>query len=157
MSTKIVSLIREAQKIAKDELNIENILQPGIIKELIIADVLGHTLIPKKHLSDAKDNQGNFYEYLTSINRKNVISNKGSSFQIDRLTPTNLDRIKRNAAFYFAFFENHLTVEEIYCVKTEEVLKETMRQLTACKNQIAHVNFLTKWVKQKGTKVYSKL
>jgi len=134
---------------------IQNILQPGIIKELIIANILGHTLIPEKALPDAKDEKGNFYEYLSSINRKNVETNKGSSFQVDRVTKDNLNRIKRNSAFYFAFFKDHPTIEEIYKVETKDVLEEAIRQLNSCKNNIAHVNFLTKWVKSTGHRVYT--
>lgn len=156
MASRILELIRNAQELADKEEGIKNILQPGIIKELIIADMLGHKLIPDKHLSDAMDSEGNFYEYLASINRRNVKTNKGSSFQIDRITTRNLERIKRNKAFYFAFFSDHLTVEAIYKVETKKVLDEAIRQLSSCKNTIAHVNFLTKWVKTNGLKVHPK-
>lgn len=156
MTSKIIKLIRKAQEIADKKLKIKNVLQPGIIKELIIADILRHTIIPDKRLPDAKDNKGYFFEYLSSINRKNVKTNIGSSFQIDRITKNNLNRIKRNKAFYFAFFANHLTVEYIYKVETEKVLKQVVRQLNSCKNEIAHVNLLTKWVKENGIRVYPK-
>jgi len=115
---------------------------------------LGHTLIPQKNLPDAKDNRNHYYEYLSSINRKNVKTNKGSSFQIDRVTKSNLKRITRNSGFYFAFFEDHLTVEEIYRLETAEVLEEVKRQLSSCKNKIGHINFLTRWVKMTGKKIY---
>src|SRR3989344_4866422 len=107
--SEIISLLKKAQKVATN-IGINNILQPGIIKELIIAEILGHTIIPQKDLPDARDKKNNYYEYLSSINRKNVKTNKGSSFQIDRVTKNNLKRITRNAAFYFAFFEDHLNV-----------------------------------------------
>jgi hypothetical protein len=151
MDSEIIGLIRKAQLIASKELGIQNILQPGIIKEMIIADILGHTLIPQKALPDAKDGAGNFYEYLSSINRKNE-----SNFQIDRITKKNLYRIKRNAAFFFAFFKDQLTVEEIYQVETKDVLKETMRQINASKNQITHINLSPSWIKSKGRKIYPK-
>ena len=153
--SEIITLLKKAQKLA-DGIGINNILQPGIIKELIIAEILGHTLITQKDLPDAKDEKNNYYEYLSSINRRNVKTNKGSSFQIDRVTKNNLKRINRNAAFYFAFFENHLNIEEIYRIETTDVLKEVNRQLSSCKNEIGHVNFLTRWVKNIGRKVYPK-
>ena len=151
--SEIINLLKKAQKLATS-IGINNILQPGVIKELIIAEILGHTLIPQKDLPDAKDNQNHYYEYLSSINRKNVKTNKGSSFQIDRLTKSNLKRIIRNSGFYFAFFEDHLTVEEIYRLETADVLKEVKRQLRLCKNKIGHINFLTKWVKMTGKRIY---
>lgn len=153
--SEIIDSLKKAQNLAS-KIGIDNILQPGIIKELIIAEILGHTLIPQKDLPDARDNHNNNYEYLSSINRQNVITNKGSSFQIDRVTKNNLKRITRNKAFYFAFFEDHLTIEEIYKIETEDVLKEVKRQLNLCKNEIGHVNFLTKWVKSAGERVYPK-
>ena len=153
--SEIIKLLKKAQKLATN-VGINNILQPGVIKELIIAEILGHTLIPQKNLPDAKDNQNHYYEYLSSINRKNVKINKGSSFQIDRVTRSNLKRITRNHKFYFAFFEDHFTVEEIYKLETAEVLKEVRRQLSSGKNKIGHINFLTKWVKMTGKKIYPK-
>jgi hypothetical protein len=42
---EILNCLKRAQEIAKKEYNIENILQPGIIKELIIARILGHEII----------------------------------------------------------------------------------------------------------------
>jgi|SRR3989338_514482 len=156
MASEIIILLRKVQEMAEKELKIRNVLQPGIIKELIIADILGHEIIPDKRLPDAKDSKGNLFEYLSSINRGNAKTNKGSSFQIDRITCNNLSRIKRNKVFYFAFFADHLTIEEIYEVKTAKVLEEVVRQLHACKNEIAHVNFLTRLVKENGVRVYPK-
>ena len=72
--SEIIKLLKKAQKLATN-VGINNILQPGVIKELIIAEILGHTLIPQKNLPDAKDNQDHYYEYLSSINRKNVKTN----------------------------------------------------------------------------------
>jgi len=42
---EILNCLKRAQETAKKEYNIENILQPGIIKELIIARILGHEII----------------------------------------------------------------------------------------------------------------
>jgi Restriction endonuclease PvuII len=154
LSHTIIELIQEAQKLALEHYGISNILQPGIIKELMIADILGHRLVPQKDLPDAVDEKGNYYEYLASINRRNTKTNLGGSFQIDRVTSQNLTRITRNAAFYFAFFSDHLSIEEIWRVETQTVLQEVSRQLELCRNDIAHINFLTKWVKGYGTKVF---
>ena len=38
---QIIELVRKAADIAKT-LGISNILQPGLVKEMIIADILGH-------------------------------------------------------------------------------------------------------------------
>lgn len=119
-----------------------------------MAEILGHDLIPRKDSADAKDRNGNSYEYLASIRRVNVTTNKDCSFQMDRVTPSNLNRVTRNKAFYFGIFKDHLEVEEIWKVKIPVVLVEVKRQLETCKNDIAHVNFLLKWLKENGTKVF---
>ena len=151
---QIVSLLNEAQALATKDLFIENILQPGIIKELIMASVLGHDIIPQKDMPDAKDQAGNTYEYLASINRMGVKTNRGCSFQIDRITKRNLSRITRNVAFYFGIFKTHLELDEIWRIETDTIVREVQRQLKGCKNEIAHVNFLSKWVKEMGSRVY---
>lgn len=149
----ILDELIQAQSIALTNFGIENILQPGIIKELIMARVLGHKPVPKKRDADAVDDEGNLYEYLSSIVRTTK-NNKGSSFQVDRVTADNLQRITRNKCFYFGFFKDNLNILEIWRVETDAVLAEVQRQLTLCKNKIAHVNFLTKWVHSSGTKVH---
>jgi hypothetical protein len=153
-ASELIDLLKEAQRIALEKHGVPNILQPGVIKELMMAEILGHDLIPQKDSADAKDKSGNTYEYLASIRRVNVATNKGCSFQMDRVTPNNLNRVTRNKAFYFGIFKDHLEVEEIWKVEIPVVLGEVKRQLDKCKNDIAHVNFLLKWLEENGTKVF---
>jgi hypothetical protein len=49
---KIIELVLEAAKIVRT-VGIQNILQPGLVKEMIIADHLGHQLITTKRDADA--------------------------------------------------------------------------------------------------------
>lgn len=119
-----------------------------------MAEILGHDLVPQKDSADAKDKDGNSYEYLASIRRVNVTANKGCSFQMDRVTPSNLNRVTRNKAFYFGIFKDHLEVDEIWKAEIPVVLAEVKRQLAKCKNNIAHVNFLLKWLEENGAKVF---
>ena len=149
----LIKHLKSAQQIANLNYGIENILQPGVIKEMIMADILNHTLITQKDSSDAKDFEGT-YEYLASIRRINVKTNKGCSFQLDRITEKNLFRITRNKAFYFGIFKNHLDIEQIWRVETDIILKEVNRQLEKCKNEIAHVNFLLSWLECNGKLIY---
>lgn len=150
----LIDLLRHAQAIAFKKHSVPNILQPGIIKELIMAELLGHELVPQKDSADAKDARGGTYEYLASIKRVNVKTNKGCSFQMDRMTKDNPHRVTRNSAFYYGVFANHLEVYEIWKVEIPVVLSEVLRQLDKCKNDIAHINFLLKWLENNGTKVY---
>jgi Restriction endonuclease PvuII len=152
---ELFKLLQQAQKIALEKHGVPNILQPGVMKELMMAEILGHDLIPKKDSADAKDKEGNTYEYLASIRRINVTTNRGCSFQLDRVTPSNLNRVTRNKAFYFGIFKNHLEVEEIWKVEVSVVLAEVKRQIENCKNDMAHVNFLLKWLEANGKRVFA--
>jgi hypothetical protein len=57
---------KKAQEIASKH-GFRNLLQPGLVKELIIADMLGHDVHTTKHEPDAYDpNDPNLkYEYLS--------------------------------------------------------------------------------------------
>lgn len=65
-SSELIELLRSAQHIALEKHGVPNILQPGAIKELIMAEILGHDLIPQKDSADAMDKDGQTYEYLAS-------------------------------------------------------------------------------------------
>ena len=154
---EIVELIKKAQKIASEH-GFFNLLQPGLVKELIIADILGHDVHKTKHEADAH-NPNNFdikYEYLSCF--------QTGTFQLDRMfkNPENkrkksLERINRNEAIYCAIFDkkNPLTILEIYEVETEILLQETERQLNESANDISHISFSIRWVKENGDKVFS--
>jgi hypothetical protein len=154
---QIVELIKMAQQIASKH-GFPNLLQPGLVKELVIADILGHDAHKTKHKADAHDliDPTIKYEYLSCF--------EYGSFQIDRMFKApqdkrkkSLDRIGRNSAIYCAIFEkqNPLTVSRIYEIETEVLLKETERQLNESTNDISHISFSTKWVIENGDKVYA--
>jgi hypothetical protein len=141
---EIVAHIKSAQELAA-RLGISNILQPGLVKERILAEALGHTPITSKANADAKDAEGRLYEYLCSLTTNN-------NFQMDRVTLENRDRITRNAAFYFAFFTDPVTLAEAYRVETTAVLEESGRQLTRSRNAISHLNLSGGWVRRNGVR-----
>lgn len=142
---EIVAHIRAAQELATG-LGIPNILQPGLVKELILAEALGHTPITSKASADARDAEGRLYEYLCSLSTSN-------NFQIDRVTQENRERITRNEAFYFAFFSDSITLAEICRVATPLVLQEAERQLARSRNDISHLNLSGAWVRRNGVRV----
>jgi hypothetical protein len=143
---KIVALIKEAQEIAKQE-GYNNILQPGFVKEMVVADILGHQVHKTKHEPDATDIKDISikYEYLSCF--------ENGSFQFDRMFKSpvekrqkSLQRITRNSKIYCAVFakESPLDVLEIFEIEPEVVLKETERQLNLSSNDISHVGFNVK-------------
>ena len=79
---KIIELVREASDLARS-VNIANLLQPGLVKEMIIADILGHELIHSKRDADAHapGNPDEKYEYLTW-------AEVGSSTECSKSLPT---------------------------------------------------------------------
>ena len=101
---KIIHLILEAAKLARS-VGITNLLQPGLVKEMIIADILGHELIHSKRHADAHapNRPDEQYEYLSC--------QEGGTGQLDRMfrepgdkRAESLKRITRNRKIYLAVF-----------------------------------------------------
>lgn len=156
--TQIVNYVRKAQEIATEH-GFANLLQPGLVKELVIADILGHEVHRTKHEPDAYDptDPSRKFEYLSCF--------QGGTFQLDRMFkwPANkrtksLERITRNASVYCAVFDEKspLDVVTIYEVAVGPMLQEAERQLDASRNEISHIGFAIKWAQQNGKMVYSK-
>jgi len=128
----------------------QDLLTPGFLKEVIIGGHLGHYVHRTKHGPDAysSEEKNECYEYLSCKN--------GGSFQIDRIDETNLYRISRNDAFFFALFsrENTLKVEKIYRVETADVLEEAKRKISKMKSSSKHLGFGMKWTRQNGRQVW---
>lgn len=156
--SQIINYIRKAQGIAAQH-GFKNLLQPGLVKELVVADILSHEVHRTKHEPDAFDpaNPSRKFEYLSCFD--------GGTFQLDRMFKSpadkrakSLERITRNTAIYCAVFdeESPLDVIIIYEVPVDVMLREAERQLDASRNDISHVGFNIKWARQYGKVVYSK-
>lgn len=153
---KIIGLVLEAARIART-VCIQNILQPGLVKEMIIVDHLGHKLITTKRDADAcsASDPSILYEYLSC--------KEGGTGQFDRMfkeppekRAESLYRISRNEKVFFAVFYGHeqTKAKVIYELAPEVVIHETERQLDASRNAISHVGFTEAWVRRNGTVVY---
>ena len=154
--SKIIGLIIKAQELAL-RIGIPNILQPGLVKEMIISETLGHKLITSKRDADACDKNDSKikYEYLSCY--------EGGTGQLDRMFKSPADkraeslcRITRNRMIYLAIFykQNPLKIKVIYEIKPSVLLKETERQLDKSSNAISHVGFSEDWAKQNSKVVY---
>lgn len=153
---KIIDLVLKAADLARS-IGISNLLQPGLVKEMIVADILGHELIHSKRDADAHapGNPNEKYEYLSC--------KEGGSGQLDRMfkepvekRAESLARITRNRKVYFAVFyeANQTKCKVIYELTPEVVLQETERQLDRSRNAISHVGFSEDWVQKNGRVVY---
>lgn len=150
---KVIRLVKRAQRLAQ-RMGIANILQPGLIKEMIIAEILGHKLMYSKRDADACDptDPSIKYEYLSCF--------EGGAGQIDRvfarpeeMRKRSLDRILRNKYIYLVVFykSNPLSVKVIYEIDPKAAVEEADKQLDRSKNDISHISFSEKWAKEKGT------
>ncbi len=153
---QIIQLVVQAQKLAL-QIGIPNILQPGLVKEMIISQILGHELIHSKRNADACDpnDPSMKYEYLSCY--------EGGSGQLDRMfkepedkREESLNRIRRNQMVYLAVFfkKDPLTVKAIYEIEPEILVAETERQLDRSRNPISHVGFSENWARTNGKLVY---
>lgn len=153
---RIIKLVIQAQELAL-KIGIPNILQPGLVKEMIIAESLGHELIHSKRDADACDpNDPSIkYEYLSCY--------EGGSGQLDRMfkepkeeREKSLYRIWRNQKIFFAIFlkDNPLKIKVIYEIEPKVLVKETERQLDRSSNSISHVGFSENWAKENSKVVY---
>lgn len=153
---QIIQLVVQAQTLAT-KIGIPNILQPGLIKEMIIAQILDHEIIHSKRDADACDpvNRSLKFEYLSCL--------EGGSGQIDRMFKEpeekrleSLKRIRRNHRVFLAVFYKTapLVVKTIYELTTEVIIAETERQLDRSENNIAHVGFSEVWAEKNGKIVF---
>ena len=138
-------------------IGINNLLQPGLVKEMIIADLLGHELISSKRDADAHapGKPDEKYEYLSC--------KEGGRGQFDRMfkepadsRKRSLDRITRNSKVYLAVFysSNQTQCKVIYELDPQVVLAEVERQLDASRNEISHVGLSVNWAMRNGRTVY---
>ena len=143
---EIVQLVVKAADLARS-IGINNLLQPGLVKEMIIAETLGHELIHSKRDADAHapGNTDEKYEYLSC--------KEGGSGQLDRMfkgpsekRSESLFRITRNKKIYLAIFytNNQTKVKTIYELEPKIVLRATELKLNRSSNQISRDWFYRK-------------
>lgn len=144
-----------------------NVFQPGAMKELKMASILGHNWILSKKNADAcnRKNSDEVYEYLSGT--------ENGSGQIDRVFKDDLfdpeqhekyrqsmDRIMRNKAFYLAYTNPNtsmpLDILRIYEVEPNVIKTEADRQLNNSTNKISHVSFNENFAKTHGKLIWEK-
>ena len=153
---KIANLFVLAQQHAQN-IGIPNILLPGLARDVILADKLGHDLILIKKDADACDLNDPLLKY------EYVSCNEGGSFPVDKMfkvPPKNgdhvLSSIARNSKIYFVIFygPEPLKIKFIYEVKPATMYSEMERQLEANGNDIATIIFTEQWAMDNGNIIY---
>ena len=156
---QIIELVVKASRLAQT-VGIHNLLQPGLVKEMIIAEILGHELIVSKRNADAHDPDDPtiLYEYLSC--------KEGGSGQLDRMFKyppekrrESLNRIWRNDKVYLAVFyaSDQTKVKIIFEMEPETLVAKTEAQLDSSQNDISHVGFSEKWARENGKIVYENM
>ena len=82
---RIIALILEAARLARS-IGITNLLQPGLVREMIIADILGHELIHSKRHADAHavGNPDEKYEYLSCKEEPSAGEREGATPRMEK-------------------------------------------------------------------------
>lgn len=139
---RIVALIREAGELGR-QVGIDNIVQPGLVKELIVAEALGHAPIVSKKGADACDpnDPSVLYEYLTCKEGGNGQIARMAKDDVDKRAKS-LERILRNKKIYLAIFyeADQTKLKTIYELDPILVANEANRQIDGSKNE-EHVQF----------------
>lgn len=162
---EILGHILAAQALVQKD-GFDNILQPGLVKEMLLAHLLGHVVHKTKHGVDAFDpkdpSRGFEYLCLQETGATGFVGPR--SFQLSRMfrdpprREESVKRITRNAGFYFAVFEktDPLHVKSIYDVPVPAVLAEVERMLDKSKSDISHIHLGYSWMVKHGVLVYGK-
>jgi hypothetical protein len=162
----VANLLTEVGRIAAQSvLAVENISQPGIIKEMITASVLEHRVNSEKHHHDAVDfvDSGKRFEYLAAL--------EGKTFQLERVTKDKLkNKVLRNEAIFCSVFskQNTLKLLRVYQIVPDILFNEFVKQVDQSVRQRAnrekagkkaasgdhHVAVDENWAIQNGQLVY---
>lgn len=141
---KLISLAEKLQE--EGSSSKINVFQPGAMKEIKMASLLGHNWVSSKKNADACSKDGKeLYEYLSAA--------EGKAVQIDRVFKNapgyadkykkSMDRIMRNKWIYFAFTNPDITrpldILRIYEIEPDIVKQEADRILTNSQNIISHL------------------
>ena len=154
---QIIELVVKAQALAS-RIGAPNLLQPGLVNELILARALGHKNIFSKRDSDACDpvDESIKYEYLSCKEGGTGLLDRVYSKPPERRAES-LTRITRNEKIYFAVFykNDQIRLKAICEIEPVAVANEAMRKLDRSNNDISHVGFSIPWAIVNGILVYS--
>ena len=142
----------------KQEFPDANPLQPGFLKEITIAEELGHRVETRKHLCDAYDKKERQLEYLTcqedTLEKKRNFGIDGVFSSPENYKQGSLDRIRRNYEIYYGIFsEGTLEIQELWLGETEDLVKFVDENVTkrdpanGGKNTEHTVSISKKWVR----------
>jgi hypothetical protein len=149
---RIIELLRQAQGWAGSN-GIDNLFQPGLIKEMIIAELLGQIVIAAKRGADTH------HLHDPTIKYEHLSCKEGGTGQLDRLFKSppekrsdSLTRMTCKRAIYRAVFyrSDQIKVKVTYERSPQVVVAEEIRKLDRSRNVISHVSFSVSWSAREG-------
>ena len=134
---KIHSLLLEAQNVAKDELDLDNIFYNERFIELFMSEELGHEYGNNTQGGDAFELDINKPTEYKAINLRS--KGKGS-FQFHWLSNKKIKKYKETENMYFSVRDG-VTIKEIYKVPTEKVSPYLDKNATGSDDIGGHTSF----------------
>ncbi len=135
---KIKKHLLEAERIAKQELGLDNIFYNERFVELFIAAELRHEYGNNTQGGDAiEPDTGKSTEYK-AINLRN--KSKSSTFQFHWLSANKMKKYKETEHMYFAVRDG-VTIKKIYKVKTDKIIPLIDKNSTGTSNISGHTGF----------------
>ena len=134
---KIQALLVEAQQIAKDEFDLDNIFYNERFIEMFMANHLGHEYGNNTQGGDALDESGTPTEYK-AINMRN--KGKSGTFQFHWLSENKIEKYAQTNNMYFAVRDG-VTIQKIYEVPTNIIMPVLEAKSTGGKSINGHAGF----------------
>ncbi len=135
---KIEKLLIEAEKIAKNELGLDNIFYNERFIELFAASKLNHIYGNNTQGGDAFEPDINKPTEYKAINLRN--KGKNSSFQFHWLSDKKVKKYKDTENMYF-IIRDGVSIKTIYKVKSEDVFPFIDKNATGSESINGHVSF----------------
>jgi hypothetical protein len=135
---KIEKLLQQAEKIAKDELGLNNIFYNEQYIELFTAAKLNHLYGNDTQGGDALEPDINKPTEYKAINLRN--KGKNASFQFHWLSAKKVKKYKQTDNMYF-IVRDGVTIQKIYKVKSKEVFPFIDKNSTGSASINGHVGF----------------
>lgn len=135
---KIENLLKQAEKIAKNELGLDNIFYNERFIELFTASKLNHSYGNNTQGGDAYEIDIQKPTEYKAINLRN--KSKNASFQFHWLSNKKVEKYKQTDNMYF-IVRDGVTIQKIYKVKSKNVFPYIDKNSTGSNSINGHVGF----------------
>tara|TARA_B100000674_G_C37813878_1_gene902419 strand:- start:618 stop:1166 length:549 start_codon:yes stop_codon:yes gene_type:complete len=145
-SSDFIRHLSNAQEIAIEQFGVSDITLKGRIREIMIAEKLGHSIIVNSKKADANDEFGNQFEYLTSLQ---------GNFQMTHMTEDNSEaKVLRNKSIYCAQFETPVSISEIWEIEPKIYMQKMATRRPWPTDRQNNFTVRINWVRENGRCVY---